>query len=283
MQKNKIGLALITCDRYNFLQKSLTSVLKHTNTFESNFFKLIVIDDTPPSLRDNSVYEGLGVEVIHTQGKEGVGRAKNYGLKGLSDAECEHIFLMEDDVEILDHKIFDLYIKAAKTTGIKHLNFGLHGNHNRNLNGDPVSRRIINYPDQTKIVLYPNILGAFSYYHIDTLKDVGLIDEQFYNALEHVDHTYQIIKAGYHPHFRWFADVQDVENYLKDIVPDHQNSKIRSQEDFAENFLKNHERFVKKNNFAVVQGYGPVENEYTEEEVVKNLQEIWKNHAEKLA
>jgi hypothetical protein len=107
------------------------------------------------------------------------------------------------------------------------------------------------------------------------------MDEQFYNALEHVDHTYQIIKKGYHPPFRWFADVEGAEEYLKDIVPDHQNSKIRSQEDFVQNFFENHERFVKKNNFAVVYGHGPVENEYTEEDVVRSLQEIWKNHAEK--
>jgi len=107
------------------------------------------------------------------------------------------------------------------------------------------------------------------------------MDEQFYNALEHVDHTYQIIKAGYHPPFRWFADVQGSENCLKDIVPDHQQSKIRSEEDFIKNFLSNHDKFVEKNKFAVVQGRGPAENDYSEEEVVKNLQEIWKNHAEK--
>jgi hypothetical protein len=48
--------------------------------------------------------------------------------------------------------------------------------------------------------------------------------------------------------------------------------------DFVENFMKNHDRFVSKNNFAVVYGKGPIENNYTEEEVVKNLQEIWKKH-----
>jgi hypothetical protein len=42
--------------------------------------------------------------------------------------------------------------------------------------------------------------------------------------------------------------------------------------------MKNHDRFVSKNNFAVVYGKGPIENNYTEEEVVKNLQEIWKKH-----
>ena len=289
MLKNKIGLGLITCDRYDFLEKSLSSILRAASDMDKNLFKLVVIDDSPLNDRkDRSDYPCAsnldGIEVIFTEkGKEGVGKAKNYALKSLIDAECEHIFLMEDDIEMLDSSVFDLYINTSRITGVKHLNFALHGNHNRDLNENPISRRVINYPDQTKLVLYPNILGAFSYYHIDTLKSVGLMDEQFYNALEHVDHTYQIIKKGYHPPFRWFADVEGAEEYLKDIVPDHQNSKIRSQEDFVQNFFENHERFVKKNNFAVVYGHGPVENEYTEEDVVRSLQEIWKNHAEKSA
>ena len=284
MQKNKIGLGLITCDRYHFLEKSVSSILEQTKNFNKEEFNFVVIDDTLDSIRkDRKELSFLnGVNVFFTpEGKQGVGKAKNYALKTLIAAECEHIFLMEDDIEMLDSSVFSLYINAVKNTGIKHLNFGLHGNHNRNLVNEPITRRIINYPDETKIVLYPNILGAFSYYHIDVLNTVGIMDDQFYNALEHVDHTYQIIKAGYHPPFRWFADVQGSESCLKDIVPDHQQSKIRSEEDFIKNFLANHDRFVEKNKFAVVQGRGPAENDYSEEEVVKNLQEIWKNHAEK--
>lgn len=281
MEKNKIGLGLITCDRYNFLEKSLASVLKNI----PKNIEFVVIDDTPLNQRNeenNKIYEKHNIVPIFTpKGKEGVGKAKNYAMEELIKRNCEHIFLMEDDIEITKEDVFDLYINASKKTGVKHFNFGLHGNHNRNLNGEPISRRVINYPDETKIVLYPNVLGAFSYYHIDVLNDVGLMDEQFYNALEHVDHTYNIIKKGYHPPFRWFADVQGSDLRLNDIVPDHQNSKIRSQEDFVKNFFENHEKFVKKNNFAVVCGSGPIENTYTEEEVVRSLQEIWKNHAEK--
>jgi len=281
MQKDKIGLGLITCDRYNFLEKSLLSVFKATSGLDDNFFKFILIDDTSSPIPEGSYdfANEFNLEKIHTTGEEGVGIAKNKALKALIDADCEHIFLMEDDVEMLDASIFEKYINASRITGIKHLNFALHGNHNRDFNSNPTPRRTINYPDnETRIVLYPNILGAFSYYHIDVLNEVGLIDEQFYNALEHVDHTYQIIKAGYHPYFRWFADIEGSEKYLKDIVPDHMNSKIRSEQDFVENFMKNHDRFVSKNNFAVVYGKGPIENTYTEEEVVKNLQEIWKKH-----
>ena len=274
---NKIGVGLITCDREEFFKKSYKSI-------EHNYdISFVVVDDGVDTPVRNLIdfTEDGNAHYIKTNGKEGVAVAKNKALQYLIECGCEHIFLVEDDVEIMDSRVFDFYIKASKTTGIKHFNFGLHGNHNTDSQGNPVYRKIINYPDGTKIFLYPNVLGAFSYYHIDTLNAVGKMDEQFYNALEHVDHTYQIIEAGYHPYFRWFADVEGSNQYIRDVVPDHQQSKIRSEKDFIKNFFENHDRFVDKNKFAVVQGRGPAEINYTEQEVVKNLKQIWKNHAEK--
>lgn len=270
---NKIGVGLITCDRKHFFQKSFSSVVGNKDIC------LVVVDDGKESNVEDIVDKNCFY--IKTTGKEGVGKAKNYALKYLMEQNCEHIFLMEDDVEVLDQNVYNLYINASKSTGIKHFNFGLHGNHNRDLLQTPTPRKTVNYPDNTKVVLYPNVLGAFSYYHIDVLNAVGVMDEQFYNALEHVDHTYQIIKSGYHPYFRWFADVEGADKCLVDIVPDHQESKIRSQEDFVNNFLQNHERFVNKNKFAVVRGHGPIENNFTEQEVLLNLKQIWNLHHQK--
>jgi GT2 family glycosyltransferase len=271
MQKNKIGLGIITCDRPDFFKKCLASVRNNYN------LDIVVVDDGLDAVVD----ETFEFASIKTSGKIGVGAAKNKALDYLNKNGCEHLFLMEDDIEIKNHIVFDLYINASKSTGIKHFNFGLHGNHNLSPTGSPIVRKVVNYPDNTKVLLYPNILGAFSYYHKDTLDSVGYMDEQFYNALEHVDHTYQIIKAGYHPPFRWFADVEGVDACLKDIVPDHQQSKIRSQEDFMKSFMENHEKFMNKNKFSVLAGIGTPENEYTESDVVKSLKEIWKNHHQK--
>lgn len=260
---HKIGLALITCDRPEFFKKSSNSL------FKLDCIKVVVDDG------ENKV-ETILDKIDTDKPKSGVGKAKNKALSHLLNQECEHIFLMEDDIEILDEKVFDLYINASKATGIKHFNFGLHGNHNLDYLGRPSIRTTINYPNKTRINLYANVLGAFSYYHKDVLEKVGLMDESFYNALEHVDHTYQIIKAGYHPPFRWFADVEGSKMYLKDIVPDHQQSKIRNENDFMQSFQKALDIFIKKNNFSVVQGYGPTEKIYTEKETTDKLKEIWK-------
>lgn len=264
----KIGLGLITCDRPEFFKISSNSILK------LDCIKIVVDDG------ENKV--STLVDKIDTEHpKSGVGKAKNKALNYLVKEGCEHIFLMEDDIEILDEKIFELYIKASESTGIKHFNFALHGNHNLDYLGRPNIRKTINYPDNVKINLYPNVLGAFSYYHKDVLNDVGLMDENFYNALEHVDHTYQIIKKGYHPPFRWFADVENSRVYLKDIVPDHQQSKIRNEYNFLKTFEKALDFFIEKNKFSVVHGRGTPEKLHSEEEMLNSLKEIWKNHHKK--
>jgi GT2 family glycosyltransferase len=272
--KGKVGVGLITCDRPDFFKKSYNSVKNNKN------ITLVVVDDSITS-KANDIMEGDNVGYIKTTGKEGVACAKNLALDYLIDSECEHIFLMEDDILIKDQGIFDLYIKASEISGIKHFNYGLHGNHNLDSNGNPTIRKTVNYKEGVMIDLYPNVLGALSYYHIDTLSAVGIMDENFYNALEHVDHTYQIIKNGFHPPFRWFADVHGSNKFIEDIMPDHKNSKIRSEADFMETFRKGLETFIKKNNFSVVPGMGPQETLYSEEETLLNLKQIWKDHHQK--
>jgi len=274
MQKNKIGVGIITCDRENFYIKASESLSKALQIYPN--YEIITINDGINKLK----YQPLNL--MDTIGRQGVGKAKNAALKFLINKECEHIFLMEDDIEIYDCFVFQEYIKTAKVTGIKHLNYGLHGNHNRDDHENPTIRKTVNYPDNTKINLYPNLLGAFSYFHISVLEDIGLIDEDYYNAMEHVDHTYRAIKAGYHPPFRWFADVYGADKMLKDIVPDHQQSKIRSESNFQETFKKGLDLFIQKQGFSVVDGYGPTETHVTEQETLENLKQIWKSHHQTL-
>lgn len=269
--KTKIGLGLITCDRLNFFEKSFSSIRE--NTKELDNFEFIVVNDGLENIETEQ-----NINIVKTSGKIGVGRAKNIAIKHLIDSKCEHIFLMEDDIFIKDKNVFNLYIETAKNTGVLHLNYGLHGNHNRDLNGNPVVRKTINYPNDAKINLYPNLLGAFSYYHINCLNEIGLMDEEYYNAMEHVDHTYVASKKGFHPPFRWFADAYGSEMFLEDIVSDHKESKIRNEQDFQLIFKKGVDIFIKKHNFSVVGGYGPIEKPYSENDCLLELKNIWKKH-----
>ena len=266
----KIGIALITCDRPEFFEIAERSLEK----IPGNPI-LVVIND------GESIVKSSFQVIRTTKPFSGVGIAKNTGLKFLIEQGCEHLFLMEDDIKIIDPQAFNEYIRVANKTGVKHLNFGLHGNHNLDENRKPVIRKTVKYSEDTSIDLYPNLLGALSYYHIDVIESAGYIDEEFYNGLEHVSHTYDIIQRGYHPPFRWFADIADSYKFIRDIVPDHEYSKIRSEVDFRELFRKNLDIFIKKHKFSVVQGYGPPEKIHTEHHMTDSLKSIWKNHTTK--
>ena len=71
----------------------------------------------------------------------------------------------------------------------------------------------------------------FSFFTREVLEKVGYIDEQFYNAWEHVDHTYRIALAGYHPPFWWFADIADSEKYLEEAPGAIDNSSIADKKE----------------------------------------------------
>jgi GT2 family glycosyltransferase len=267
---DKIGVGLITCDRPDFFKKSFFSLFDIVQ--EKNNIEYIVINDGKEKL---PIYP---INYIETDGYTGVAKAKNKALQYLIDNDCEHIFLMEDDVEITNKNVFELYIKASKKTGIKHFNYGLHGNHNKTHLGEPNVLRTIKYPNtDISVDLYPNVLGAFSYYNIDVLKDVGLIDEDYYLSMEHVDHTYKASLKNYTSPWRYFADVHNSFEYLKDIVPDHQQSKIRNKSNFEEIFKNGLDLFIKKNGFSVVQGYGPPEEIVTMSDCITKLKEIYNN------
>jgi len=271
-----IGVAIITCDRPSFYKQCEEALFDAI--YGRDDICVMIVDDGEKEI----IYPHFKInKYIKTSGKIGVGKAKNLALKFFLDKGYEHIFILEDDIKIIKPDIFEVYIKASKSTGIKHFNFGLHGNHNLDNSGNPIIRKSVNYPDGTVIDLYPNVLGALSYYHIDVLKDAGLMDETFYNALEHVDHTLQISLRGYHPPFRWFADIKDSSLYVKDIVENHEQSKIRSEQDFMENFKKNLDIFIKKNSFSVVPNYGPQEVYISEEGMLYCLKQIWKSYHQK--
>jgi GT2 family glycosyltransferase len=270
MVKNKKGCAIITCDRPDFFKKCYNSV-KNSN------ITIIVIDDGEKPIDQSVELENIH-HYIKTKGKQGVAIAKNMAFDYFLDNDYEHIFLIEDDIEIIDENVFDVYINTSKATGLKHLNYGLHGNHNRDAYGNPTIIKTVNYGNGISIDLYPNVLGAFSYYHRSVLEHVGLMPTCYFNALEHVDQTYKASLKGYTSPWRYFADVHDSSKSIKDIVPDHQQSKIRNNPNFQENFIKSLDIFIKNNGFSVVQGYGTPEKIISEKECVEKLKEIYKNN-----
>lgn len=250
---SKVGIGMTTYKAEHRIKQSAFTVPKWMKNF------VIVNDGTP---YDSSSYPEQA-HIIQHEKNQCVGAAKNTAMKYLLEQGCEHIFLMEDDILIKDEKVFEEYIRHSVLSGIKHLNFALHGPANKkgstgfttledrkDVEGEPNPRMVIPYPEGIKIVLYPNCVGAFSYYHKSVLDKIGLFDPVFKNAWEHVEHTYQAIKNKFHPPFWYFADIENSWEFLTDIPNSIQESTIARTPEWNENFRVGTEHYKKKHGMA---------------------------------
>lgn len=266
--KNKIGIGVITCDRQDFFEKCINSI--------PDVDTIVVINDG--SAYPSSAYPSKVKEVIQHNKNKCVGISKNEAMRYLVQDDCDHIFLCEDDIIIKNPNICEKYIHTSEASGIWHLNFGGHGNHNKNpQTGLLQVRNTIDY-DGTKVDFYYNLLGAWSYYLKSVIKHVGYMDERYVNAMEHVDHTYKVIQAGLHSPFWWFADAHESYNDIEDIVADHGGSKIRkNQEEWMKNFREACAWFNHKHGYfpTTVPNKGP-------EETIKVLEDIRNKYARKV-
>ncbi len=261
MKRSSIGIGIITCNRLEFFRNCIRSIPDADN--------IIVVNDGAPYLSPE--YPSKVKNIIQNMENLGVGRSKNIALKYLLDQKCEHIFLCEDDIQIVEQNVYDHYIRASLITGIQHFNYAYHGPGNRTADGRPSPRKIIDYKN-ISISLNRNILGAFSYYSRICLEKSGLMDEKFKNAWEHVDHTYKIIKLKMHPAYWWFADVARSFEFIADQHKNHSLSVIRKSPVWKLRLRYNSLLFKIKN------GYLPTSIPDTEESLVlAQLDEIKNN------
>jgi len=231
----KIGVGIITYNRPELLHKCLNSLIP------AQIDDVVVINDGNPLPFDI----GNG-KLIENEINLGVGKSKNKALSYLIEKECDYLFLIEDDIFIKDISVFERYIEASKITGIQHFNFSQHGVMNKSWpGGNPNPRIIIDY-GKIKLPLYPHCVGAFSFYTRKCIDSVGFIDEFYYNATEHLDHTYNIIQHNMHPPFWWFADIENSWQYLGDEEWNIEKSTISSNPKSMEFISRSHNHFLKK-------------------------------------
>ena len=246
---SKIGLGIVTCNRPEFLTNCIDSI-----NLEKVDVRVIVNDG------DLAVSHPK-FNIIKNDTNLGVGKSKNKILKYLFDQGCDYIFLLEDDMLILDNNVFEKYIEAHKASGIHHFNYGpgspfnrkqdiqfdLHNRHELDQHSDPNPRKIIDYGNEVKVSLFEHTVAMFSFFTREVIDVVGYIDEDFYNAWEHVDHTYRIIKSGYHPPFWYFADLYNSHEYLSEAPEAIDKSSIANDsEQWKKNVYGGREIYLKK-------------------------------------
>ena len=239
----KIGVGVLTCNRPEFLKNLVESLLPCRNLIS----ELIIVNDGNKIEGFNPPYGIL----IDNPTNEGVGKSKNKALKYLIEKECGYIFLIEDDMLIIDKNIFTEYINASIETGIKHFMFGYHGPANKNniSGGKPCPRTIIQYKLGRKIALNTHCVGSFCMYTLDSLKQVGLIDETYKNTWEHISHSYDLVNAGYAPGYWWWPDIANSTEYITEQACSEHSSSIRGTADWHENMVRGAKHFKSKHKY----------------------------------
>ena len=249
---SKIGVGIITCNRPEYL-RNLLNTLPY-----DKIDTLVIVNDGKP-IDTFDLHKGV---MLDNPINLGVGKSKNKAMKHLYDAGCDYIFIIEDDMLIKDVTVFNKYIEAYKASGIHHFNYGpgspfnrkqtiqnfdLHNRHLLDQHSEPNPKLIIEYSKGVKVALYEHTVAMLSFFTREVLEKVGYIDEDFYNAWEHVDHTYRIIKAGYHPPFWWFADIANSADYLTEAPGAIDNSSIANKtEQWEKNVYGGREIYLKK-------------------------------------
>tara|TARA_R100000951_G_scaffold83290_1_gene71054 strand:- start:14580 stop:15185 length:606 start_codon:yes stop_codon:yes gene_type:complete len=166
----------------------------------------------------------------------------------MDNPELEHFFLIEDDIISCIRKVnpFERYIDTSRETGIQHLMYGYHGPANKTgSKGTASPRLVVKYKGDTAIALNQHCVGAFCYYSRKCLEDVGLLDETFFQAFDHVEHSYRIVKAGMCPAYWWWPDVAYSYWFLDEIACSEDSSSIRFKDDkeWHENIKRGAEHF----------------------------------------
>jgi GT2 family glycosyltransferase len=271
---DKVGIGIVTCNRQSFFERLIASL----PVIDSHHYVCAVNDGLEyfKQLDGQLNYSNVLNKYHQNHTNLGVGKSKNILFKTLLDAGCDHIFIIEDDMVIKDLSVFERYIEASKVTGLKHMMFGYHGPANKNGN-QLLPRFIVPYNSKLNIAFNTESVGSFCYYRREVLLDIGLNDENFTNAWEHVEHSYRIVKAGYIPGYWYWPDLANSCEYIGEQACSEDNSTIRPRDDWKSNIVKGAKHFMD------VHGYLPVSvPDIGKELVYKHIKDIKNIHGEKL-
>ena len=190
-------IGIVTKDRYACLD-----VLLHSLRHDHNPIVIVDASGNP----DLSCTEGYPRFYDTPMDKKAVVYNKNMLMRLFLNSRHEYLFIIEDDVKILDHEIFDLYVNASRKHGIHHMNFC----------GYPLPDRV-RYDFNDDVQISENLMGVLSFYDRECLEKVGLMNEQLnHNCWEHIEHTARINRYyRFNPEFYHFPDVSNSWEYVR--------------------------------------------------------------------
>jgi len=224
----KIGLGIVTYQRPDYFKQCVEAIAKHAlDTVDVCF---AYNDGSKIGAKEyRKICKTLDPRIKYRYMPEnkGVGAAKNYLLRRMMQAGCDYMFLIEDDILIKSSKAITEYIRLSELSGIEHFLFAHHG---------PANEGML-FLREKGVDLYTACVGAYCMYTRNVIEKVGYFDEEFINAMEHVEHTFRIARAGYSTPIPTFPDISRSNEWLMEIPGSIDNSSIKPRDDWMPNVI----------------------------------------------
>lgn len=172
---SKIAICITTHNRYDVFKETYENV--KSNLPKDS--KLIVVDDCSDTPVPEATYrfdKNVGVAVV-----------KNKCLELAEGADF--IFLLDDDVRILDNSVWQQYIDSGENCLMYQFKLP---------NKPPADMRVLYRGD--KLISYSHTRGCFIFITKKVLEVVGGMDTRYFNQLEHPDYINRIHNAGLTSH-----------------------------------------------------------------------------------
>lgn len=203
--KDKTGVCITTYNSQDYFETLFNSLPVGKE------YELVVVNGGESY---DKTYKRINGEVRWIQHQENYGpaRSRNDGLKMLYDLGCEHLFCLEDDLQILSEDIFDEYVEASKITGLEYFHFASYA-WNVGKPGARTPRLQVQYSPDLTINFFQTMCNEMSYRSRNLYELVGEYDENMVNMFD----CEWVKRASEKPNvapFEYFADISNSDDLI---------------------------------------------------------------------
>lgn len=146
---------------------------------------------------------------------------KNKALKEFLKTDKDYFFLVEENCEVLDKKVFDVFVKTSKKTGIQALMYPRGSlNKRKEFDEDP-------YVDY-----WSDFVSSFMMFTREAVEKAGFLDEDMpANTWQELEYAKRVGDLGLSAPFGMFAAPKDTDKYFKIDKPKDEFKNIKQMDE----------------------------------------------------